>query len=1429
MKKIFKRLIIFYCVASVLSASSVAYASGAAYGLPLPGNLVDMSVSSAPALLKGIKVDRNDPFLLEFLFDSPKAVSSEEFSRMVEYFLACLTMPEENLYVNLSPYEPQTVCADSLAITDLGRDMLEQDYLLKQLSASLTYPETETGKKYWETINAVGAGSSPTNDFNKVWITPDKALVYENEGTAVIKEARLKVLADEDYLAMQNNGVGANNHSPVNQDAINRVSTSNNSADAFRKNILPLLEQDVNHGKNFSTLRQVYSAFILAVWFKKKLKDSVYKYYINQKKVSGIDKVDKQSRQDIYNLYVEAFKKGAYDYVKKDIVGANNYSPVKKIIRRRYFSGGVALTGQGVQFDPVTQRRIDDLVAGASGKGTVRIVDGRTGSPFLKNTVNAVVLAAGGLLAGHALGAENEAERVEQNQPRVELSDTSSVLISGKTTASTAATAKDSKSGASLDVAADVYSGGRVDTRGVLPLGPNYRLVPAGGYLGGDSRSDGYGSLNITPNPGASGPYLGVYYGGGSLSNEATTRLVLHGGFTSPQFSAEAFVNRSSDTYHWSDHPDTSFSFTTIGGILGSPSLDSQLYVASLGNSHLQAMATVYKGAVTGYAESNPDPAANHPREGELVIRPLRFLDSSGELLFVYNYAAQGSNSDPAASPSIDYNTFVVAGQGPLWTLSDGPAEKGQKLVWWGSLSGRFGGVGKFGTGSDEIWGNTGIQNLIYGGGLAGFNHGNGNGNATLTTWRWAVSVSPTNFVRAAGLGQPYFGLSASTETRYDQYTNTDKAKVFGLRYNKSTLSVPLPYGLYVDGGSYVYRYYPGEKAGFPNGVTQVQAFGGARMSFTAWSLPMQASITVASGSAMLTFSTSSGGHYAYRGDVANASAPLSVTRGTQENFAKANSAMTSASVGGYKAPAVKYASGDPRSVIAPGQMQIFVQGAKTSPYSAEIRRYLFLWGINLDALDPQNLSAADQKALTTLLRDPDLNMNPSETLNLFERVAQLQRRAIADPDGFGAWVKKNFNGLNLNGLEQKDFLVLLARWNNNSRALIFFLEGIPIWRDWDKFPVNPKPEKEKIEAKPATAPVAPAQEVKPLVEPPVAPALEQSPAVPVPEPAPAYDPNYVGPLPDRGSNRLELTMPKPQIDLMPVPEVEDGDINGNIEKPADPAPLRRHKWPKWKKSREPLPKIIINGPQHGTPAQPASPAPLTPPPAGKKGGTMGRWSYDRVVVNAADGTVTLVNAVRIARKDGVEEPEFLIKGRNAPRNIVLRYRLMNDDERRRVVALKPKLGIDSHVKVYILKRGTSAIFHRMLGLADDAIFLREDILDQGDDEQLAEALDHENIERTAATHIQARGAQYQGNLTALTKSLIEQDKRYVAKHPEQFEKFGGIVFDEKVVTLEGKSTEPFYVSPEIAEGFKQASSVSFKILALYSRSNGTQIAYNVR
>ena len=97
---------------------------------------------------------------------------------------------------------------EALGQTDLGRDLLAQDYILKQLTASLIYPEKDLGKEFWSRVYAkaqqqFGTTNIPVNTFNKVWILPDQAQVFENGAAAYVTKATLKVMLDEDYLAKQ--------------------------------------------------------------------------------------------------------------------------------------------------------------------------------------------------------------------------------------------------------------------------------------------------------------------------------------------------------------------------------------------------------------------------------------------------------------------------------------------------------------------------------------------------------------------------------------------------------------------------------------------------------------------------------------------------------------------------------------------------------------------------------------------------------------------------------------------------------------------------------------------------------------------------------------------------------------------------------------------------------------------------------------------------------------------------------------------------------------------------------------------------------------------------------------------------------------------------------------------------------------------------
>ena len=332
--------------------------------MPEPSRLLNPSIKYDLPTLKGIKFNADNPLKFTFVFNRSDLPLDEkvlriEAEKIGKYFLAALTIPEDDLWVNLSPYEQDRIMPDGLSMTDLGKDMLGEDYVLKQLAASLTYPDSETGKQYWQSINGVGANdhSPAANNFNKVWIVPDKIHIYESPSMVVIDYARLKVLTETDYLAMQkNSGNGDGSVFPKK----NRTVPISDSTIAFKKYILPSIEKEVNEGKSFAHLRQLYSAIILATWFKDKLKNSILNStYFGKGKIKGADCNDPKIKEKIYNEYVTAFKAGVYNIVKRERVETQHFASLHKITRRQYFSGGAELTGPQVRY-ATTVIRTDD-------------------------------------------------------------------------------------------------------------------------------------------------------------------------------------------------------------------------------------------------------------------------------------------------------------------------------------------------------------------------------------------------------------------------------------------------------------------------------------------------------------------------------------------------------------------------------------------------------------------------------------------------------------------------------------------------------------------------------------------------------------------------------------------------------------------------------------------------------------------------------------------------------------------------------------------------------------------------------------------------------------------------------------------------------------------------------------------------------------
>jgi len=87
-------------------------------------------------------------------------------------------------------------------------------------------------------------------------------------------------MMEEDYLATQKN-VGVDTIvSTRNKYTINGRTRRSAPTDAFKQIILPLIQNEVNHGENFAQLRQIYNSLLLAAWFKNNLKQSIINQFV---------------------------------------------------------------------------------------------------------------------------------------------------------------------------------------------------------------------------------------------------------------------------------------------------------------------------------------------------------------------------------------------------------------------------------------------------------------------------------------------------------------------------------------------------------------------------------------------------------------------------------------------------------------------------------------------------------------------------------------------------------------------------------------------------------------------------------------------------------------------------------------------------------------------------------------------------------------------------------------------------------------------------------------------------------------------------------------------------------------------------------------------------------------------------------------------
>lgn len=154
---IFFVLLIFFSAQIIFTFPSLGDAQEI-LNLPQPGVMVTVTPPLTPPLLIGLKIHPEHPLKFDFFLDRGDAKKldgdqlKDESTKLIKYFLAAFTIPRQDLWVNLSPYEKERIISKEFGLTEMGRDLLVQDYFLKQLLASLNYPEEGLGKNFWDRV-----------------------------------------------------------------------------------------------------------------------------------------------------------------------------------------------------------------------------------------------------------------------------------------------------------------------------------------------------------------------------------------------------------------------------------------------------------------------------------------------------------------------------------------------------------------------------------------------------------------------------------------------------------------------------------------------------------------------------------------------------------------------------------------------------------------------------------------------------------------------------------------------------------------------------------------------------------------------------------------------------------------------------------------------------------------------------------------------------------------------------------------------------------------------------------------------------------------------------------------------------------------------------------------------------------------------------
>lgn len=302
-----------------------------------------------PPLVGGITFPMKDPLKIGFslLADAahkmPTPVEQLELQRRLgRYLNTFLVLTGDQINVTLTPTEDYCRLPELLRHTELGRDMLAQDVVLKHYTTSQLHPSTPHGKAFWDKVNALTSGHRNFESCFRVWIVPGNVKVREktvgDQGHVSIEKLGLEVLCEEDYETLrryrESQRPGAEVPRAPEHDA--------QVVALFKELVVPEIQKEVSSGPRFGLLRQVLSVLVVAKWIMQSQLGNALKQagFIdsNAPQRYGFNTVDDAVLLSMRRFYLQMFGAGVWQHTTTQI------DPKSGLVEKRlYVAGGIVL------------------------------------------------------------------------------------------------------------------------------------------------------------------------------------------------------------------------------------------------------------------------------------------------------------------------------------------------------------------------------------------------------------------------------------------------------------------------------------------------------------------------------------------------------------------------------------------------------------------------------------------------------------------------------------------------------------------------------------------------------------------------------------------------------------------------------------------------------------------------------------------------------------------------------------------------------------------------------------------------------------------------------------------------------------------------------------------------------------------------------